>query len=519
MPSALLGLTLACALGVGTSLPAQNIAGTNQTAVTDFDASTPWGYGYYYYWGWPTSGQFTDGTYAYNYSFTDTNKTVGQMVGAYYFTNTTLVDLMTNSGAGYGTGFGGPMNSGSYGFFDFSTNLEDYVFSFDARVEGLLPGQTTANCEMQAQWQSSGNILQHNFAVTPGSNWTHYSFLLSDATGTGGTPGTVSNWVYLIENFYPLSMNWNMNMHQPDPQFGFDDYNAVFVDNLELVMIVRTGAPPVLPPTVAKTIVDWNMDDKPMWGGWGGYNWSQNSYLPTFTWSPAGAGYGVGGSNAWFLQMDNSALAPPNTPSWAGGGTGDNGPTDFSRFDSGDLKQYQLTFDSRAEGLNPNKTDATTCALQLFLDTPDNNLRLDFPLPAASNWVTTTYTLYKGSQGGGIKASFTTNYNVTGLRIQCQIENSASEADWGYDADNVLVVDNIKIQRIYNACPELSVHLVGANVQVTWPQPSTGSCKLQSANNILGPWADVTPAPSNPHTLPAANAPRFFRTLWVPPAP
>jgi hypothetical protein len=514
-PSVLLSLTLGFSLFTHAPLFAQGIAGTNEVGYTDFDSGGVWGYGYFYSWGWPGGNQFTNGTYVYNYSYTDPILTNGPVVGAYYFTNVMMADLMTNSGAGYGTGFGGPVLPGSSGFINLSTNLDDYIFSFDARVEGLAPGQTTANAEMQAQWQSGGNILQHNFDVAVSSNWTHYSALLSDATSTGGSPGTVSNWVYAVQNGFVSAMQWNVNMNQPDPQFGFDDNNAAFVDNIRLDMIVRTGAPPVLPPTEAKTIIDWNMDDKPMYGGWGGSNWSQNTFLPTFTWSPAEPGAGVGGSNAWTLHMDNSALAAPNTPQWAGGGTGDNGPTDYSLFDTGDLKSYKLTFDARAEGLNPLKED-TVCRLQFFMDIAGNNMRLDFNIPAGSNWVTTSYLLNSGSVGLGSKAAFATNFAVTAVRIQCQIENAQSEADWGFDADNTLAVDNIKLQRIYIATPPLQIATSGNNVIVTWAQPATGTAKLQSANTVLGPWSDVNNATS-PYSSPLANAPRYFRTQWVAP--
>jgi len=513
--SALLGLTLALSALTSTPLFAQGIAGTNEVGYTDFDSGGAWSYGYFYSWGWPASGQFTNGTYGNNYAFVDPLKVTGPVVGAYYFTNVMMADLMTNSGAAYGTGFGGPVRPGAYGFLDLSTNLEDYIFSYDARVEGLAPGQTTANGEMQAQWQASGNILQHNFAISVSSNWTHYSGLLSDATSTAGNPGSVSNWAYSVENFLVSGMNWNMNFHQPDPQFGFDENNTVYVDNFKLEMIVHTGAPPVLPPTQLKPILNWNMDDKPMYGGYGGYNWSQNASLPTFTWSPAEAGFGVGGSNGWTLHMDNSPLAPPNNPQWAGGGTGDNGPTDYSLFDTGDLKAYKLTFDSRAEGLDPAR-DQTTCRLQFFMDIVGNNMRLDFDVPAGSNWVTTSYLLNSGSAGLGSKASFATNHAVTEVRIQSQIENANSGADWGFDADNTLVLDNIRLERIVQATAPLSVVRSGNNIIVTWTQPGTGSAKLQSAASISGPWSDVTNATS-PYSSPVGNAPKFFRTQWVAP--
>jgi hypothetical protein len=513
--SALLGCTLVFSGLTTAPVFAQGIAGTNELGFSEFDAGGVWSYGYYYSWGWPASGQFTNGTYGNDYAYVDPIKVTGPVVGAYYFTNVMMADLMTNSGAGYGTGFGGPVLAGSYGFLDLSTNLEDYILSFDARVEGLATGQTSGNAEMQAQWQSGGNILQHNFGVSVNSNWTHYSALLSDATGIGGTPVTVSNWVYAIENFLVSGMTWNVNLHQPDLQFGFDENNRVYVDNIRLQMIVRTGAPPVLPPTQVKTMLDWNMDDKPMYGGYGGYNWSQNTFLPTFTWSPADAGFGVGGSNGWTLHMDNTALAPPNNPQWAGGGTGDNGPTDYSLFNTGDLKAYKLTFDSRVEGLDPAR-ESTTCRLQFFMDIVDNNMRLDFNIPGGSNWVTTSYLLNSGSVGLGSKASFSTNHAVTEVRIQCQIENANSGVDWGFDADNTLIVDNIKLERIVEATPPLSVVRSGNNIIVTWSQPTVGSAKLQSANSITGGWSDVTGATS-PYSTAIGTTSRFFRTQWVAP--
>src|SRR4051812_16267787 len=105
--SGLLGLLLACSVFTSPSVLAQGIAGTNDVGNSDFDAGGVWSYGYYYSWGWPQGNQFTDGTWANNYAYADTSPGNGTVVGAYYFTNATMSDLMTNAGAGYGTGFGG----------------------------------------------------------------------------------------------------------------------------------------------------------------------------------------------------------------------------------------------------------------------------------------------------------------------------------------------------------------------------------------------------------------------------
>jgi hypothetical protein len=89
---------------------------------------------------------------------------------------------------------------------------------------------------------------------------------------------------------------------------------------------------------------------------------------------------------------------------------------------------------------------------------------------------------------------------------------------WGYDTDNALIVDNIKLERLFVACPPLSVAASGENIIVTWPAPSTGTAKLQSATSLAGPFADVVGA-SSPYSTPSAGGPKYFRTVWVPPTP
>jgi hypothetical protein len=63
----------------------------------------------------------------------------------------------------------------------------------------------------------------------------------------------------------------------------------------------------------------------------------------------------------------------------------------------------------------------------------------------------------------------------------------------------------------------LIVTTVGTDEIVTWAEPNTGTAQLQRANSVTGPWSDVIGATS-PHTNAIANAPKFYRTLWVPPA-
>lgn len=523
IPSALLGFTLLACGAMKTELQAQTVTGTNTIAMTDFDSNVPgWDYGYFYSWGWGPDGQYTNGTWLVNRMYDDSAKG-GTMCMRYEFTNSPFYELVTtNSGAGYGTGFGGPQAGWGWDASVFNSISPDhYLFSFDARAEGLADGITAANCEMQCQITGSGGnpkYLQKNFAFGAGSNWTHFTFTFAD--GSFGDNTTWQNFTNNLPNI--VEVRFNVNLHMPNGEVGWDDYNVVLLDNIQLAVLQVEGPPPPTPPTVPFVVFEWNMDDKPLGNTFGGYNWSQNSYLPIFDYfhNIDPNTLGVGGSTAWYLSMDNSALAAPNTPQWAGGGTGGSGPVDFTMFTDNNLSRYVISFDARVEGLIPDVTGINV-AMQLFMDSPNGNVRLDFPVNVESNWVHFAFTFNAANwdTGGGRlgKASFSTNYNTyTALRTQWQIENAQSP-NWGYDTDNILVVDNIKLTHDVVGCPPIRAEIVGSNVVLTWGQPSNGTSKLQSASSLGGPYIDVSGATS-PYSIPAASAPNYFRTKWVPPA-
>ena len=102
--------------------------------------------------------------------------------------------------------------------------------------------------------------------------------------------------------------------------------------------------------------------------------------------------------------------------------------------------------------------------------------------------------------------------------LEWGIQNAASGADWEFDNNNVLVIDNYKLERLYVATPPLNVQIVGNNVVVTWAQPGTGSAKLQSSTTVNGAYTDVLGATS-PYTNAISGAPKYFRTQWIAPVP
>lgn len=533
--AALLGLAIACAAGFTPTVSAQTITGTNEIAFTDFDVTAPgWSFGYFYSWNFPgvntPPNDPQPGTWEYTIGYTDPLLTTGPLVYRYAFTNTPYEGPVTTNSAGYGTGFGMPLNWGFDSTVFNSLALEDYILSWDARVEGLSPGQATANCEMQIKLGTGTLALQKNIGYNPGSNWTHFTYTL-DAGGfaESTTYTTFTNGLSLGIT----TVECAQNQHMPNDQFGFDDTNVVYLDNIKLEVLQYSGPPPPPPPTAPVTILDYNFDDRPLgWFNPTGFNWSQlapNS-MPIPTGNGANPGYGVGGSNAWTLAMDNSALAAPNTPQWAGLGANGSGPANYTPFGTSALSGYRISFDCRVEGLVPDKEQTTGFSHSFFLRAPDDTLqppdgdtnaddlvRLNFDFTAKTNWQTVSFLLSSGTVGGGSKANVTNHFSqITETMLEWGIQNAASGADWEFDNNNVLVIDNYKLERLYVATPPLNVQIAGNNVVVTWAQPATGSAKLQSSVTVNGTFTDQLGATS-PYTNAISGTPKYFRTQWIAP--
>ncbi len=494
----------------------------------------PWAY--YYSWGYasdPAVNPLYDNYYMYP-SENPTNTAV-------MITFDTTAYSPVPSGGGFGQGVGAVMPAFNNTEVTMSTNRADYIVSFDARAEGMLPESQTVSAEMQIQMDAPDDTIQPPDAdsgadriiavgktVAIGSNWTHFVYRLDDANVDTGTPEKNLNLYGNLIN----SVNYNLNVHMPSDSFGFDYANYIYLDNVKLEVINNTNPPPPTPPSFGVTMAEWNFDDKDLWYTYNGaYNWSANSTLPIFTEDRHAAGWGTGGSNAWVLAMDNSSLAV-DTPAWAGGGMGGGGPVDFSLFNTPNLAEYRLSFDARVQGLADGKM-FTTCALQLFFDSPDDTIqppdadtdgdtlaRLDFPLTAVeTNWQTYTYTLNKGSVGLGSTANFAGYFSkISGLRTQWQIENAASVADWGFDADNALAIDNFKLERVYQSLPPLSINVSGSEATITWGAwAGQGHAQLERANGLQSAYSEVPGATTSPARVSIGTGPSFFRLKWVAP--
>jgi hypothetical protein len=533
IPATLAGLALAGSTGLNVTALADT---TNQVYLITFESTDTAGrpnytYPYYYSWGYadpaPTGYNVLDTSFMDAPDYTNT-------VLQFLFDNTMFPPLPSDGG--YGVGFGGSLPWTTDATALTSTNRADYIVEFDARVEGLS-GATPGNGEFQVRFDAPDDtiqpldsnadkdtVLQVNIGFQATADWKHYTYTLDQGTVATGSDKLFAQYLAQIDEAR-FGCNWNL----PDGAFGFDSDNTIFMDNIKLSVVSRTFVP--IAPLVGYPILDWNFDDKPVWSSWAGGGWSANGVAATYTVSSSDNALGVEGGNAYVMGMDNSAFTD-NAPAWAGGNTGGNGPGNYARLDSTEMNDYLISFDARVEGLAPDKL-TTGAALQLFLIAPDGTLgetngatdqlmRLDYSiLDLETNWQRISFRLAKGTVNAdqGSKTNFPSFYSkISEITFQFQILNSGSAADWGFDGDNRLIIDNFKVERMVVANPALTVKLGSNNdIIVTWEQPSSGTCTLQSAQNLMGPYADVDPAPTSPYNIPQASAPKFFRTLWNPP--
>ena len=553
-PSALLGLACAFALGIGANAHAQRVPlGTNQIAFTDFDNfSPPGGYGYWYSGPVDVSAgapNYFD-RYYYDSAIDPTN---GPTVGQFTFDSTQFqgTDAVLTGwwGCGFGAGVNWTTNADGFSTPDptlfSSQDPTDYILTFDARVEGLLPDQVAADCDMEFRVGTNGGgganwVMVKQIRYHPGTNWTHFRFTLDDGTWIGADQ-TSSTSLDTFTNAVALGLidAIAFNQNQPNPsQFGFDGDNAIYIDNLKLEVFTYAGPPPPPPPKVALPVFEYNFDDQSLWWIWPQgpdattTGWSANANLATYwgLWPLAGAG--VDGSQALAIAMDNTAILtdPPGKPAWAGGNVSAGGPVNLAQMASTDLKDYRLNLQARAAGLADDQ-GSTPFVFQIYFNAPDGTLggptdgnrdtllRLNATVNnVKTNWQTFLVSLKDAAVDSGSVSNFQTYLSkIDEITFQLQIQNPHDDTVWGLDANNMIIVDNVKLERLVTGTPPLSITTAGSDVVVTWAQPNTGAAKLQSSNSASSGWADVTPAPTSPYHVPAVSAPKFFRTLWVPP--
>lgn len=533
LSATLLGLACACAAGFNTTVQAQRVpTGTNEIAFADFDLAIPgWDYGYFY------SDGNIGGGYTPNRFFADPPDYTN-----YVFSYTFDTTVFAGFTSWWGTGFGMPLPWINDPLAFNSLDLADYILSFDARVEGLDPGQATGNCDMEFRLGTPGSpawALVKQIRYNPGSNWTHFVFNLEQGNYISADGQPQTSYTTFTNGIAIGITDVRFNQNQPNPtQFGPDADNAIYMDNIKLEVLQYAGPPPPPLPKVALPVFDYNWDDKLVWYAWnafpGGTGWSQNANTASYWAINDAPDIGVGGSKAFAMAMDNSLIAtdPPGVPQWAGGNVGAGGPADYTLVTSPDLKDYRLNIAARVDGLAEGQEE-TPVTVQLIINAPDDTLqppdedtnrdmliRLNVDISGVrSNWQTFTPLLKDAAVNAGSVANFQTHFSKTDeIAFQFQIQNPHQLAVWGSDADNQIVIDDFKLERLVTATQPLTVEALGDKVVVSWDAPPTGTVKLLTGSTLQSINTEIVGATS-PYTNAITGDMKFFRTQWVPPTP
>ncbi len=428
--------------------------------------------------------------------------------------------------------FGAPLNPVSP-----TSDLSSLVLSFDAEALGLDPSVTNTTLFFNQLNITTNGVTAVQFtggSFTIGSNFTHFDVPLSQLTLQSGSIADLTNAaeVATIDGLVTdFRVTEELGTIQKDrrPVWGFDANNQLIVDNIYLRQVTGT----VLPPLYERLLWQVNFDDQKPDNVYGfvfrdGPNFATTSVTTNDT-------DGIGGSAALTVTADLSSWAtnPPVSYSGFGPGVGHSIPYTLTNTNK---SGYRVYWSAKAGGLLDGVTSAPGNASIQFLVPPGtltpSNSTSQLVLELAPNvTLTTNYTSFVfdgsaapiGIYNGGSQAMFNQYISKVNLiQVQAQYNGSPDIGTlFGYDADNTMSVDNVKVVEIVQGVAPPSIVASNGVIKVYFTDPinSDGTTKLQSAANVTGPYTDVpgeTSGAKSPYTVPAGSSQLFFRTQWVP---
>jgi hypothetical protein len=446
---------------------------------------------------------------------------------------------------GNGTQFGGPMTA-----ITPTPLMSSFVLSADLQILGLLPQLTNTDVSItKVQFQDSAGNVIFDFsgdAGLVGSNYVHIEVPLSSLAYGGNNGGdathpesdfTNATVVGSISNFtiefavqgLPVGVIGGTGTNLISPPFGFTNDGVLNVDNIQLVQTGNT----VPTPTVEKVI--WQSDFDTTFPNDGVYGFSyrdgNNTAAGTVSTNLTG---GVGGSASLEYTVDLSSWssAPPTSYSGFGVGATEN-PIPFA-LGSSNGASYRVYLSAKVGGVSAGVTNVPGVMDLLFLVppgtlTPSNAAAsvvfdLNPSVTFTTNWQSYVFNnMPLGVNNGGSQALFNQYFSqVNQLQVQVVPQGNPNVAtQFGYDNNNTVDIDNIKVVELVPGLAPLTVVKANNQVKVTWTDPPTGgTAQLQSATNVAGPYVDVSGASSaataSPYTVPSGSTQQFFRTVWVP---
>jgi hypothetical protein len=542
-------------LGIAGTVSAATAQTTNIILQTDFDGDAGQG-NYANNYGYVAAGS-SAGLVAAGYSGGITGGTgVGGTTNNSISANYTLLPFDSNwtspslayvyAVLGNGTQFGRPMAP-----ITPTAVMSSLVLSADLQVIGFLPGLTNTDVSVtKVQFLDSGNNVIFDFsgdAGYVGSNYVHIAVPLSSLAYGGDNGGDATHpqsdftnaaVVGSISNFtiefavkgLPIGVIGGTGTNLISPPFGFTTNGVLNVDNIELVQTGNT----VPTPTVEKVI--WQSDFDTAFPNGGGYGFSYRDGSPgasgTFSTNLAG---GFGGSASFEYTVDLSPWSSSPPSSYSGFGTGATERPIPYALSSSNKASYRVYLAAKVGGASAGVTNVPGVMDLLFFVppgtlTPSNAqaavvFDLNPTMAFTTNWQSYVYdgaAMPIGVNNGGSQALFNQYFShVNQLQVQVVPQGNPNVATlFGYDNNNTVDIDNIKVVQLVPGLPPLTVVGTNNQVRVIWTDPTTGgTAQLQGATNVAGPYLNVSGAASSgasPYLVPSGGKQQFFRTVWVP---
>ena len=434
--------------------------------------------------------------------------------------------------------FGAPLNG-----LTPTANVDSYAVNFDAQVQGLHGAVSSTTLEFKTDGagitlRTNGNewIRLIGGNTTINSNLTHYQFPLSAMTLASGSFSDLTNSAILatVDSFtVELRVLQETGTLQVDrmPVWGFDNDNQLIIDNFYFTQV---GNPPPPPPKFERLIWEVNFDNLQP-GNTSGFTFRDGANSATIT-ATTNLTDGVGGTAALDVTADLSSWSnsPPTAFSGFGPTVGHGIPYTLQNTSK---SAYRVYWTAKAGGFIDGNTPVPGNASIQFLVppgtlTPSNAaeaivLELAPNITLSSNF---TSFVFDGANcpigifNGGSQALFNQYISQVNLvQVQAQYNGGPDIGTvFGYDADNTMTVDDIKVVELVQGIAPLSITNSSGSLKVSWSDPLNGNgvAKLQSSTNVAGPYVDVGGAGSaavgSPYTVPIGSSQKFFRAQWVP---
>lgn len=535
-------------LGFAAMVSVASAQSTNVIVQTDFDGDAGQGNLNYSY-GYCVAGSSSGSALAGYSGGVTAGAGVGGTSAAAYTADYTLLPTdpnWTNPSLSYvyavlgnGTSFTAPITP-----ITPTSVLDSFILSADLQVTGLLPGLNTADVTVsKVQFLSSGTVI-FDFsgdAGYVGTNFVHISIPLSSLSYGGVNGGDATHPVTDLTNAAVVGTIDSMTIEfsvqglpvgtiggNPliSPPFGFTSTGTLVVDNVQLVQTGNT----IPTPTQEKLIAQVNFDDQLGITNYG-YSFSDVGAVPV---AAVITNTGVNGSMA--LQITaNCASWTTNPPlSYSGWGAATRTLISFA-LTSTNQSSYRLYVSAKAGGFLPGITNGPGAVSVQFLapdgttGAPDGNpdvvLELEPSVTLTSNFQAFVFdggAMPSVPYNGGSLALFDqyiSKVYAVNVLVQAIGDTGATPTVWGYDADNTVTIDNIRLVEVVPGLPPVSVLKTNGQTQVYWTDPGTGgTAQLQSSTNVAGPYLNVSGAASgtaSPYTVPPGQKAQFFRTIWV----